>query len=131
VKRHHFRRTAAAIGAAGALIVLGACGSGSSSGSTPAVSQPSSSAGTSSAKVTITIKDFKYSGPSSVKPGATVMVMNEDSMAHTVTADDSSGGFDVKVDANSMATFTAPSKAGDYAYHCTFHSNMHGTLTVG
>jgi plastocyanin len=131
VKRHHLRRTATAIGAAGVLIVLGACGSTSSDATSSTPSQPSSSSGTSSAKPVITIKSFKFSGPSSVKPGATVTVTNEDSVAHTVTADDSSGGFDVKVDANSTATFTAPSKAGDYAYHCTYHSNMHGTLTVG
>lgn len=144
-RRRQLRRTAAAIGAVSALVVLGACGSTSSSTATsPTSSAPSSSApadtgssassassAPSSGKVVITIKDFKFSGPSSVKAGATITVMNQDSEAHTVTADDSSGGFDVKVDGNGSATFTAPTKPGDYAYHCTYHSNMHATLTVG
>ena len=78
----------------------------------------------------IMIKDFKYSGPSSVKPGTKITVMNGDSEAHTVTAD-SKGGFDVNVAPGKSATFTAPSSAGSYKFHCTFHSNMHGTLKVG
>lgn len=57
------------------------------------------------------------------------MVKNDDSVNHTVTAD-SGSAFDVTVNASSTATFTAPTKPGTYAYHCTFHSNMHGTLVV-
>lgn len=94
-------------------------GGGSASSSAPAES------------AMITIKDFGYSGSDSVAPGSTVTVQNDDDVAHTVTADDSSGGFDVKIDAGSSATFEAPTKAGSYAYHCTYHSNMHGTLKVG
>jgi plastocyanin len=55
--------------------------------------------------------------------------MNEDSEAHTLTAD-GAGGFDVKIDPGASATFTAPAKPGSYPYHCTYHSNMHGTLAV-
>lgn len=45
---------------------------------------------------------------------------------------DQSGLFDVTVNASGgTATFTAPpSKPGTYPYHCTFHSDMHGTLVV-
>ena len=135
------RRTAAAAATATALVVLAGCGSSSSStatapesttASTPSSggsSSPSSSSSPTS-KVVITIKDFKFSGASTVKAGATITVTNEDSTAHTLTADDSSAGFDVKIDAGKSATFTAPAKAGDYPYHCTYHSNMHGSLTV-
>jgi plastocyanin len=77
----------------------------------------------------ITIKNFGYSGSKSVSPGATVMVMNQDSTSHTVTAD-SGGAFDVTVSAGGTATFTAPSKPGSYPYHCNFHAEMHGSLTV-
>ena len=80
------------------------------------------------AAVTIHIKSFAYSGPESVPAGATVTVMNMDSEAHTLTADD--GSFDAVVKAGTSVTFTAPAKPGSYAYHCTYHSNMHGTLTV-
>jgi plastocyanin len=75
------------------------------------------------------IMDFAFSGPASVDPGATVTVTNHDSETHSLTAD-GAGGFDVDVAPGSSKTFTAPTKAGSYAYHCNFHSNMHGTLTV-
>ena len=90
----------------------------------------SDSAMASSMNVTITIKNFGYSHTSKVMPGSKVTVKNEDATAHTVTAD-SGGAFDVTVDAGKSATFTAPGKPGSYPFHCTYHSNMHGTLTVG
>ena len=77
---------------------------------------------------TITIKDFKYSGAISVKAGSTVTVRNDDSVTHTVTADHG-GAFDVTIPGGTSKTFMAP-KAGSYPYHCTYHSNMHGTLKV-
>lgn len=138
--------------AAGALIMLAGCGgttAPSPGAGSPAASaapmpaspmtsmsspmmSPSSSATPSSAQsapVVITIKSFAYEGPEMVKPGATVTVKNEDTVAHTVTSD-TGNAFDVKVGPSSSATFTAPSKAGSFAYHCTYHASMHGTLTV-
>lgn len=56
-------------------------------------------------------------------------VTNKDSVAHTVTAD-SGQAFDVTVQPGQTATFTAPATAGSYKFHCTFHSTMHGMLTV-
>ncbi|WP_238342891.1 cupredoxin domain-containing protein [Nocardioides cynanchi] len=125
--------------ATGALLVAG-CGGGSSSapassdsmGSMTMGSSPTStgtSGTTTGAAATVTIKSFAFTGPSSVAPGAKITVKNEDSEAHTLTAD-GPGGFDVKIDPGASATFTAPTKPGTYPYHCTFHSNMHGTLTV-
>lgn len=90
---------------------------------------PSSSAGAASSMADmIHIKDFNYESPASVAAGSTVTVMNMDSAAHTVTADD--GSFDVTIKPGETATFKAPAKPGSYAYHCTFHANMHGTLVV-
>jgi plastocyanin len=82
-----------------------------------------------SAANTITIQSFAFSGPLTVAPGAQITVMNKDSVEHTVTAD-SSGGFDVSVPSGGSATFTAPNAAGSYAFHCSIHPNMHGTLVV-
>ncbi len=132
------RRTGFAAAAATSLLVLAGCGGNSSStadnppSSTTTSSSPTgdSSSKPPAAAAVITIKSFAYSGASSVKPGTMVTVKNEDSEAHTVTADAGSA-FDVTIDPGASATFTAPTKPGDYAYHCTFHSNMHGTLTVG
>lgn len=137
--------------------ILTACGSssggsgssGSAAGTTAASSAASTSAAPSSAgstvpssaavpvsssaaaaAATITIKDFAFTVSGKVAPGAKVMVMNGDSEAHTVTAD-SGGAFDVMVPASGSAVVTAPAKAGSYAFHCTFHSSMHGKLEVG
>ena len=126
--------------AATALVGLSGCGSsGGGPGSTPAT--PSSAAASSaaasttgttagtSATVVITITNFAYQGPVSVSPGSTVTVKNEDSQAHTVTSDQA-GLFDAVVPGGGNVVFTAPTTAGSYAYHCTYHSNMHGTLLV-
>jgi len=126
--------------AATALVGLSGCGSpGGGPGSTPATTASAaassiaavstgSTAGTS-ATVVITITNFAYQGPDSVTPGSTVTVKNEDSQAHTVTSDQA-GLFDAVVPGGGNVVFTAPTTAGSYAYHCTYHSNMHGTLVV-
>ncbi|UUL75430.1 cupredoxin domain-containing protein [Pseudarthrobacter sp. Fe7] len=99
-------------------------------GASPMASTTAGSAGSSgkAADLTIHIKSFAFTGSESVPAGASVTVMNMDSEAHTVTADD--GSFDVVIRAGTSTTFTAPAKAGTYTYHCTYHSNMHGTLNV-
>ena len=78
----------------------------------------------------ITIKGFGYAVPKNVRPGARVMVTNDDQVAHTVTADASTNLFNVVIDPGSSVTFTAPTQPGSYPFHCTYHSNMHGTLVV-
>lgn len=140
-----------ALALVGGIILVGtlaACGSSGTTGkhsspspmtptsSSPAISQSapgSSSAGSSpaSAAALITIKNFSYSVPASVNPGAKVTVKNNDQVNHTVTADQSNSLFNVTVQSGGgTATFTAPSKPGQYKFHCTFHANMHGVLVV-
>ena len=63
-----------------------------------------------------------------MSPGAETTVTNEDIEAHTITAD-TGDAFDVNTQAGST-TFTAPTEPGTYPYHCNFHGNMKGTLTV-
>jgi plastocyanin len=77
----------------------------------------------------IMIKNFAYVVPAHVSPGEKIIVHNEDSTAHTVTAD-TGGAFSVNVPPSGTATFTAPAKPGSYPFHCTYHANMHGKLTV-
>ena len=107
------------------LTAVTACGSSGSTGASGS-SAESGSAGSSAA--TITIKDFKYTTPTSVAPGAKISVKNEDSIAHTVTAD-SGNAFDDQANSGT-SSFTAPSEPGSYTFHCTFHPEMHGTLVV-
>ncbi|MEO8751010.1 MAG: cupredoxin domain-containing protein, partial [Allobranchiibius sp.] len=78
----------------------------------------------------ITIKNFKYEVPTSVKPGATITVTNSDAVDHTVTSD-TKGLFDAVIPGSGGThTITAPTKPGRYPFHCTYHSNMHGVLVV-
>ena len=129
-----------------ALGVLGGCGSASSAGaaasssgsamdSSSMSSMGSSSSGSSTASsaaasaVVIHISKFAYQTPASVSPGATVSVMNMDGEAHTVTSD-TDGAFSVVVPSGKTVTFTAPATAGSFAFHCQYHSNMHGSLVV-
>ncbi len=86
------------------------------------------SSGGSSSSGDVTMKNLAFT-TKPVKVGATVTVQNKDDVQHTVTADDGHS-FDVTVDPGKSATFTAPSKAGDYKFHCNIHTQMHGTLTV-
>ncbi len=103
----------------------------SASSSAPTSAASSSEAASPSARAAVvTISDYAYSSVPSVAPGAKVTVTNKDAEAHTVTAD-GPGGFDVKVDPGTSATFTAPTAPGSYAFHCSYHANMKGTLEVG
>ena len=112
-----------------------------SAGASPSMSmEPSAPAGSTSgqgsgaanaAAATITISNFAYEIPGAVAPGAEVKVINMDTAEHTVTADQNATLFDVEVKENGgTATFKAPSTPGTYPFHCRYHSNMHGSLTV-
>lgn len=77
----------------------------------------------------ITIKDFKYEAPASVKPGAMVTITNTDNATHTLTVKDE-GGFDIEVPGGGTVLFPAPDAPGEYEIICTFHPQMTGTLVV-
>jgi plastocyanin len=116
----HLRRIGVLVLVAGFAVAASAC---SSSGSSKASSNK-----TGDAASTIVIANFSFS-EISVKAGSTVTVSNNDTTTHTVSADDGKS-FDVRVDQGKSVTFTAPSAAGTYKFHCKIHSTMHGTLTV-
>jgi plastocyanin len=133
------RRLPLAVAAAvvAAVLALSACGSSSGGGSHSSAAAPGGSAassaagGSSSSAPKITIKNFGYSGALTVKAGAKVTVVNEDSVPHTLT-DKKTHKFDTgSISGNGgTGTFTAPSKPGKYPFGCTFHPEMAGTLTV-
>ena len=115
-------------------VVLGLAGcSGGSSGSSGSGSSPSASGSAAAAPAaagsTITIRSFAFGSPLTVKPGQSIAVVNQDSAPHTVTADDGKS-FDAKAGPGGSGSFTAPMAPGTYAFHCTVHPSMHGTLTV-
>ncbi len=132
--------------AVAAVLALSACAGTSGSGTTAAptlteqfpsapaaTTEPApaaSSTGTTpaAAPAEILIKGFKYEGADTVSPGAEITVTNEDIEAHTITAD-TGNAFDT-ITKVGTTTFTAPTEPGTYPYHCIFHGNMKGTLTV-
>lgn len=112
--------------AAAAASLLAGCG-GSGTAKAPAPGGGSSSAASGSA---VKIANFAFSpGTLTVHGGARVTVSNDDSTAHTATSDDGHSFDTGTIDAGSSSTVTAP-KPGRYAYHCSIHPFMHGTLVV-
>ena len=77
---------------------------------------------------TVVIEGVKYEPEAlTVKRGDIVVWVNKDPFPHTVTA---KGAFDSHdIAAGKSWKYTA-TKTGEYAYICTLHPNMKGTLTV-
>lgn len=96
---------------------------------TPSTPAPSSSSA-SAAGSEIVISNFAYTVPASVSPGQQLTITNNDSAAHTVTADENNL-FDIRVSGGGgTESFTAPTTPGTYAFHCRYHPYMHGSLIV-
>lgn len=65
-----------------------------------------------------------------VAPGGHISWKNGGVNPHTVTSD-TAGVFDSgTLNKNQAFELTAPAAPGTYAYHCSFHAFMHGTLVV-
>lgn len=135
---------------AAALVVLTtACGGASDDGTTTTTGQPTtttaqtattetpttttSTASTTSAApgdvgATITIAGFSFGETVSIAAGEAVAVVNTDSVGHTWTSDE--GAFSSGVIAPDQSyeyTFDSP---GEYAFFCSIHPSMTGTITV-
>jgi len=77
-----------------------------------------------------TIKGFSFQPDVlQVRVGAKVTWTNDDTVAHTVTADTNSfASGNLQPGGSFSFTFTRP---GTYAYHCSIHPSMHGSVVVG
>jgi plastocyanin len=121
---HHLR--VAALATVVTLLFVSACGSSSIKTSPAAMStsvMPVSA-------ITVTIQDFAFH-PSkfTVSPGATITVINEDQVIHTLTADNvafNSGDVTKGV----PVSFPAPTQPGTYPFHDHLRSYITGVLTV-
>ena len=119
-----------------AAAMLSGCGGGSSPAPqsaappTSATSAPISSSVSPVAGSEIVISNMSYTVPPSVKPGQQLTIVNNDSANHTVTADENNL-FDVRISGGGgRETLTAPTTPGTYPFHCKYHADMHGVLTV-
>lgn len=95
----------------------------------PTGAEETTSAPAQAGAATIMIMDMSFGEPITVPPGAQITIKNDDSAEHSVTSD-TAGKFDVHVDGGEQGTLTAPTEPGEYAFHCTYHPSMHGTLIV-
>lgn len=144
------RRTAVA--AATIALALTACGSNedatSSTSETTASDGAASSTdpapddgegegeGTAAEQTTeVDIAGFRFAPPTiEIASGETVTWTNGDATAHTVTAGSEDAPepdrFDLRVDEKGQTVETTFEEAGTYAYYCTLHPFMEGTITV-
>jgi YVTN family beta-propeller protein len=95
----------------------------------PAPSSPSTSVGDDSG-VSVSIQSFAFMPQNAtVTAGQMITWTNMDSQPHTVTSDD---GFWDSGPLQPGDSFSVPlDQPGSYAYHCSIHPFMHGTVVVG
>jgi plastocyanin len=88
------------------------------------------STGTTGTTVTISISNFAFSPSTmSVVTGTTVVWKNNDNTSHTATSNDGSSFNSGTIPPGGSFSYTA-AKVGTFAYHCSIHPTMTGTLTV-
>ena len=114
--------------AAVAIIAASCNGTGSSAYGAPASTAATTTAAT--ATNAAAIKGFAFQPDVlKVEVGAKVTWTNDDTVAHTVTADTNSfASGNLQPGGSFSFTFTRP---GTYAYHCSIHPSMHGSIVVG
>ncbi|MFL5842964.1 MAG: cupredoxin family copper-binding protein [Thermoleophilaceae bacterium] len=128
IKPHHHIGSFLVIAATA--IVLAGCGGGSSSNSSAKASGASPQPASGGSSSAVKISNFKFAPASlTVKSGARLTVTNNDSTAHTATANDGHSFDTGTVNQGASRTITV-SKPGSYPYHCSIHPFMHGTLVV-
>lgn len=77
----------------------------------------------------VEIVNFAYEpDPVKIQEGGKVTWLNQDSAPHTATADD--GSFDTGTLEEGKLKSETFKEPGTYAYHCTIHPSMHGTVEV-
>jgi plastocyanin len=113
-----------------ALVAVASCGS-SSSPTSPSPSPTGSGSGSSVSIVsgarTLTTNAYNPN-PVTISRGTTVTWMNNDSIAHTSTADGGAwNSGNMAPGASFSQTFQT---TGSFTYHCALHPNMVGTVTV-
>jgi plastocyanin len=136
-------RTAFTLALVSLALALAACGSSddgetsaTSEGGAEATTPPPEDSGNAPApsgeavrSEKIEIAGFAYDpDPVTIQAGGKATWMNEDSAPHTATADD--GSFDTGTIEDGKLKSETFKQAGTYAYHCTIHPSMHGTIEV-
>jgi len=122
------RRWMSLLGALFALTLLAAACGGDETPPAGDGGSPSESASTGGGGSDLTIVDFGFSPTElSVTEGQTISINNTGDVSHTFTTDD--GAIDQTISPGETVdvSLTAVASGG---FHCRFHSQMTGTLTV-
>ena len=117
---------------------LAACSGGGTATTGPAATTaggPTQAAATcsdSTAATTVdaTVADFAWSQPIAAKVGDVITWTNNDTAAHKVATDDGSCTMGANIAGGGGKQSLVFNKAGTYAFHCTLHPNMKGTIIV-
>jgi plastocyanin len=123
-------RVALTLLATAAVLAAGCGGSGGNGGGSPTTTAAptTSGAGTPASGTAVAIDNFAFSPATlNVTTGQQVTWTNQQDVAHTVTAD--GGAFDHPMPSGATFSF-AFAKAGSFAYHCTIHPFMKGTIVA-
>jgi plastocyanin len=114
-------RVLLALGIGFTLLAAAACSSSSTS--------PANSCGNSGAAANVGATDGQVFSPNhaTITHGQSVCWQNNGSITHTVT--DNGGAFDTSLPTGQIFVHTYAT-AGTFAYHCTIHASMTGTITV-
>ena len=115
------RRSAAAIATLALSVAVSACGGGGGEGATPAAASPAT------ADPTIDMVDLRFEPAAlTVERGQTVTFVNRGKVTHNAKGKDF---FSRVVEPGDSYRHTFD-HAGTFAYVCTFHPGMDGTVTV-
>ena len=113
-----------------ALVVAASCGGGGGSSSTPTTPVVPVTPTAPVATTAVSLKSNQINPPDIlVAPSATVTFSNNDGIAHNVTF----ASTDIATIGNWSSgdrTARMPAPAGTYAYTCTIHPGMNGTVKV-
>lgn len=102
-------------------LVMGACGDGGNGGE-------------DGDQVTVTAQDLAFDPQTvSLETGQQVEIAleNEDSTAHTLTAEDLDLNIEADGGQTGSATITAPDEDGTFGFVCTIHPSMTGEIVIG
>ena len=113
-------------------LVLTACGNSSSSSSSSSKKKSKKKSSATAAAGSVTMQNISFQpATTQVKVGDTVTWTNDEAVGHDVTADDGSFKSGPSGGLQQGDTFKHKfDKAGTFAYKCTVHPNMTGTVQV-
>jgi plastocyanin len=116
-----------------AALFLASCGddgpTAASEPTRPVAPETAAAPQTTARPLNVRIVDFEYTPKRATVPvGTEVTWKNTDTSNHTVTFDES--GKDLGNQPPGASKRFTFAKAGEFAYHCDFHPNMHGTVVV-